>query len=70
MNMNRFMYMSFMVTVSLSMKLHWKYLPLSQRDVKITDEFIKVYALDIVQKWIDYFILKKSVQCTRIKTRI
>lgn len=24
MNMNRFMYMSFMVTVSLSIKLHWK----------------------------------------------
>ncbi len=46
------------------------YLPLSQRDVKITDEFIKVYALDIVQKWIDYFIMKKSVQCTRINTRI
>lgn len=46
------------------------YLPLSQHDIKITDEFIKVYALEIVQKWIDYFVMKKSVQCTQIKKRL
>lgn len=46
------------------------YLPLSQRDAKIAEDFIRVYALDIVQKWIDYFIMKKPVHCTYIKTRI
>ncbi|MBQ8855668.1 MAG: DUF4160 domain-containing protein [Bacteroidales bacterium] len=46
------------------------YLPLSQRDAKIAEDFIRVYALDIVQKWIDYFIMKKPVHCTHIKTRI
>ena len=39
------------------------YLPLSQHDAGIVEEFIRVYALDIVQKWIDYFIMKKPVHC-------
>lgn len=46
------------------------YLPLSQHDAKTADEFVRVYALDIVRKWIDYFIMKKPVQCTQIKTRL
>lgn len=46
------------------------YLPLSQHDAGIVEEFIRVYALDIVQKWIDYFIMKKPVHCTQIKKRL
>ena len=34
------------------------YIPLSQQDAKVAEEFVRVYALDIVQKWIDYFVMK------------
>ena len=50
---------------------------LVRRNVKVIylchnmmQEFIRVYALDIVQKWIDYFIMKKPVHCTQIKKRL
>lgn len=46
------------------------YLPLLQHNAKMAEEFVRVYAQDIVQKWIDYFILKKPVQCTYITTKI
>lgn len=46
------------------------YIPLSQQDAKVAEEFVRVYALDIVQKWIDYFVMKKPVHCTQVKTRL
>ena len=41
-----------------------------KRTTKGYPSFIKVYSKQIIQKWIDYFVMKKQVQCTEIKTRI
>lgn len=44
--------------------------PLSTKDSRIAAEFIEVYALQIVNKWIDFFILKKAVSCTEVRNRL
>ncbi len=46
------------------------YPSLSGKDAVVAERFIKVYSKQIIQKWIDYFVMKKQVQCTEIKTRI
>ena len=44
--------------------------PLSSRESNIAAELIEVYALQIVDKWIDFFILKKPVSCTEVRNKI
>lgn len=46
------------------------YAGLSKKNAKIAETFIRAYALDIVQKWVDYFVMKKKVECTEITKRI
>lgn len=43
--------------------------PLSPRVLKDFEEFTKLYADKIVQKWIDYFVLHKEIPCENIDRR-
>ncbi len=38
--------------------------------MKLFKNFIEIYADQIVQKWIDYFILNKSVDFERITKKL
>lgn len=44
--------------------------PLSGKDEKIAVEFIQKYWENIVEKWIKFFVYKKRVRCTDIKTKL
>ena len=44
--------------------------PLDSKDEKVALEFINKYWPRIVKKWIDFFVMKKVVKTTYIKTRI
>ena len=44
--------------------------PLSSKDEKIAESFVRKYWQNIVEKWISFFIYKKRVRCTDIKTKI
>jgi hypothetical protein len=44
--------------------------PLSSKDEKIAIEFIQKYWENIVEKWINFFVYKKRVRCTDIKTKL
>lgn len=43
---------------------------LSAKDTKVAMEFIQKYHKNIVKKWVDFFLLKKVVRCTHVKTRL
>lgn len=44
--------------------------PLHLKDAKVAESFINVYSLQIVEKWIDFFVLKKTVSCTEVNKKI
>lgn len=44
--------------------------PLPNKDVAVAEKFIMVYYQQIIQKWVDYFVMKKQVNCTEIKTKL
>lgn len=44
--------------------------PLSSKDKKIAEEFVRVYANKIVDKWVNFFVRKKRVVCTNVKKRL
>ncbi len=44
--------------------------PLSEKDMKIALGFVKTYGKNIVDKWINFFILKKNVRVTNITKKI
>lgn len=44
--------------------------PLSTKDLKVAEEFVRVYANKIVDKWVNFFVRKKRVVCTNVKKRI
>ncbi|MCU1265143.1 MAG: hypothetical protein JWM21_1461 [Acidobacteria bacterium] len=44
--------------------------PLLQTQLKDFQELTQHFADEIVQKWIDYFVLHKPIQARRITTRI
>ena len=44
--------------------------PLDYQDEKVAVEFINKYWQHIVEKWIDFFVMKKVVNTTHIKERI
>jgi len=44
--------------------------PLPRTQMKNFEAVVRHYAEDIVQKWIDYFVLHKSVSSERITRRI
>ncbi len=44
--------------------------PLSDKDIAIIKKFTKVHSKNIIQKWVKYFVMNKSVRCTKITRRI
>ncbi|PIT71524.1 DUF4160 domain-containing protein [Limnohabitans sp. B9-3] len=44
--------------------------PLSASELRVFTELVDAKAQDIVTKWIDYFVLHKSVRSERIKQRL
>lgn len=40
------------------------------KDAAIAEQFIMAYYQQIIQKWVDYFVMKKQVNCTEIKTKL
>lgn len=44
--------------------------PLEQNDLKKFEEFVSIKAYDIVQKWIDYFVLNKKIPFEKITGKI
>ena len=43
---------------------------LPSKDAAIAEQFIMAYYQQIIQKWVDYFVMKKQVNCTEIKTKL
>jgi hypothetical protein len=44
--------------------------PLPEKDAKTAEAFIQKYEANIVEKWINFFVLRKQVRCTNIKKKI
>ncbi len=44
--------------------------PLADKKLKDFKDFLEIYADQIVQKWIDYFVLHKDVKFEKINKRI
>ncbi len=44
--------------------------PLNTKDKSTAIEFINKYHSNIVQKWVNFFVLKKQIKSTNIKTKI
>ncbi len=44
--------------------------PLTSKDAAIARKFVEKYADNIINKWINYFILKNTVRKTVIKTKL
>ncbi|MBQ7774223.1 MAG: DUF4160 domain-containing protein [Bacteroidales bacterium] len=43
---------------------------LNEKDAKTAEEFIRAYYKNIVEKWMNFFVLKKRVRCTQITKKI
>ena len=39
-------------------------------DLKTAEEFIRAYYKNIVEKWMNFFVLKKRVRCTQITKKV
>ncbi|MBQ9475944.1 MAG: DUF4160 domain-containing protein [Bacteroidales bacterium] len=46
------------------------YEPLDEKDARAAEEFIRSYYRNIVEKWMNFFVLKKKVRCTQITKRV
>lgn len=44
--------------------------PLNSQDQKVAEQFVREYANNIVNKWVNYFIKKKRIVCTTIKKKL
>jgi len=44
--------------------------PLAEKDAKTAEEFILKYEANIIEKWINFFVLRKQIRCTNIKKKI
>ena len=44
--------------------------PLQNKELKEFHNFVEKFKEDIVQKWIDYFIFHKSINCIKIEGRV
>ena len=44
--------------------------PLPNAQMKDFKNFVEKFKDDIVQKWIDYFVLHKSISCIKIEGRV
>ena len=46
------------------------YEPLPEGDANVAEKFIRSYYKNIVEKWMNFFVLKKKVRCTQITKKI
>ena len=44
--------------------------PLSRKELKDFKNFVEKFKNDIVQKWVDYFVYHKSVECIKIEGKV
>lgn len=44
--------------------------PLSEKDQRTAEEFIRKYHRNIIDKWVKFFIMKQAVRSTNIKKKI
>ena len=44
--------------------------PLSEKDKRTAEQFIRKYHKNIIQKWIKFFVLKQSVRSIRINKKL
>lgn len=44
--------------------------PLSEKDRRTVEEFIRKYQKNIIDKWVKFFVLKQSIRSTNIKKKI
>ena len=44
--------------------------PLQYKELKEFQNFVEKFKEDIVQKWIDYFVYHKSINCIKIEGRV
>ena len=44
--------------------------PLPKKELKEFKNFVNKFKEDIVQKWVDYFVYHKSVQCIKIEGKV
>ena len=44
--------------------------PLTEKDKRTAEEFIRKYHKNIIEKWIKFFVLKQSVRSTNIKKKL
>ncbi len=44
--------------------------PLPSKDLKIAEKFVRAYANNIVEKWVNFFVRKKRVVCTNITKKL
>lgn len=44
--------------------------PLSGKDQRIVEEFIRKYSKNIIQKWVKFFVMKQPVKSTNITTKL
>lgn len=43
---------------------------LNEKDLATAEEFIRAYYKNIVEKWMNFFVLKKRVRCTQITKKV
>ena len=43
---------------------------LNEKDQATAEEFIRTYYKNIVEKWMNFFVLKKRVRCTQITKKV
>ena len=43
---------------------------LNDKNTKIAEDFIRVYYKKIVDKWMNFFVLKKRIRCTQITKKV
>jgi len=44
--------------------------PLSSKDQKTAEEFIRKYSKNIIAKWVKFFVMRQAIKSTIIKTKL
>ena len=56
--------------VELKLRSEHGYKPLDDKDINAAEDFIRAYYRNIVEKWKNFFVLKKKVRCTLITKKV
>ena len=44
--------------------------PLSEKDKRVAEAFIRKYHKNIIEKWVKFFVLKQSIRSTTIRKKL